>query len=126
MKKIQHRKDPLTGELFIPKKVTQKFKTRENQIKYNNQLQSIRRQFLGPLMRPLMKTHRILSNAIGTKNTITLHKEWLSGAGADMTLFTHVETIDETRFYAMFNFTISSNKEYYKITKINNYENSNL
>lgn len=126
MKKIQHRKDPLTGELFIPKKVTQKFKTRDNQIKYNNLLQSYRRQFLGTLLRPLMKTHRILSNAIGTKNTITLHKEWLSGAGADMTLFTHVETIDETRFYAMFNFTISSNKEYYKITKINNYENSNL
>lgn len=126
MKKIQHRKDPLTGELFIPKKVTQKFKTRDNQIKYNNLLQSYRRQFLGTLLRPLMKTHRILSNAIGTKNTITLHKEWLSGAGADMTLFTHVETIDSKGFHAIFNFIISSNNEYYRITKIKNYENSNL
>jgi hypothetical protein len=126
MKKIQHRKDPLTGELFIPKKVTQKFKTRENQIKYNNELQSLRRQFLGPLLSPLLKTHRILSNAIGTKNTITLHKEWLKGAGADMTLFTHVETIDAKRFHAIFNFTIAFDKENYRITKIKDYENSNL
>lgn len=126
MKKINQRKDPLTGELFIPKKVTQKFKIRENQIKYNNQLQSLRRQFLGPLLRPLLKTHRILTETIGSKNTITLHKEWLKGAGADMTLFTHVETIETKRFHAIFNFTITSNQDYYKITKIKDYENSDL
>ena len=126
MKKINQRKDPLTGELFVPKKVTQKFKNRENQIKYNNQLQSIRREFLGQLLRPLLKTHRILTNAIGEKSTITLHKQWLAGAGADMTLFTHVETIDTKGFHAIFNFTILANNEYYKITKIKYNENSNL
>ena len=126
MKKINQRKDPLTGEIFVPKKVTQKFKNRENQIKYNNQLQSIRREFLGQLLRPLLKTHRILTNAIGDRNSITLHKQWLAGAGADMTLFTHVETIDTKGFHAVFNFTIQANEEYYKISKINNYENSDM
>ena len=126
MKKINQRKDPLTGELFVPKKVTQKFKNRENQIKYNNQLQSLRREFLGHLLRPLLKTHRILTNAIGDRNSITLHKQWLAGAGADMTLFTHVETIDAKGFHAIFNFTILANNEYYKITKIKYNENSNL
>lgn len=30
------RKDPLTGELFVPKRNNQKFATRQNQIAYNN------------------------------------------------------------------------------------------
>ena len=63
MKKKKERRDPLTGEMFTPKKVTQKFKTSANQIKYNNILQSVMRQFLGILLRPLMKIHRILTNA---------------------------------------------------------------
>ena len=126
MKKKKERRDPLTGEMFTPKKVTQKFKTSANQIKYNNNLQSVRRQFLGILLRPLMKTHRILTNALGSKKKVTLHKEWLAGAGADMTLLTHVETIDKKRFQAIFNFIIKVNGEYYVITKIQDYENANM
>lgn len=120
------RKDPLTGETFTPKKVTQRFKTRANQIKFNNQLQSARRQFLGIILKPLTKTHRILTNALSGKKTAKLHKEWLAGAGADMTLFTHVEKIDQRKFHAIFNFTISAIEEYYVITKIDDYENPNL
>ena len=30
------QKDPLTGELFIPKRSNQLFFTKENQIRYNN------------------------------------------------------------------------------------------
>ncbi len=126
MKENKSRKDPLTGEIFVPKKVTQRFKNRVNQIKFNNQKQSARRAFLGILLKPLTKTHRILTEALGGEDTVTLHREWLEGAGADMTLFTHIETIDENSFQAIFNFKITSKDEYYVITKLSNYENSNL
>lgn len=126
MKEKKIQKDPLTGETFTPKKVTQRFKNRANQVKFNNQLQSIRRQFLGILLKPLMKTHRVLTNALRGKDSIMLHKEWLAGADADMTLFTHIETIDQKRFHAIFNFTISVKGDFYVITKTDDYENSNL
>jgi len=126
MKKKKELKDPLTGEMFTPKKVTQKFKTRANQIKYNNNLQSVRRRFLGIILKPIMKTHRILMNALGSKQTVFLHREWLDGAGADMTLFTHIETIDQKRFHCIFNLIIKPKDEYYIITKIKDYENRDM
>ena len=119
-------KDPFSGEEFIPKKITQRFKTPSNQIKFNNQLQSRRRQFLGMILKPLNRTHRILTKALGESSSVRLHKEWLKGAGADMTLFTHIEKMDNVNFKAIFNIAISVKEEYYIIQKIGNYENGNL
>lgn len=115
---MKKRKDPLTGEEFVPKKISQRFKTRSNQIKYNNDLQSKRRQSLGFILKPMAKTHRILTQALGKKSEVKLHKEWLKGAGADMTLLTHVEKINGENFRALFNFSIRVENEYYIIQKI--------
>jgi len=112
------KKDPLTGEIFTPKKVTQRFKNPENQIKWNNNLQSQRRQSLGVILRPLQKTHRILTTALGRKEYVRLHREWLKGAGADMTLFTHIESVNSERFHSIFNFKITLDGQYYLIQKI--------
>jgi hypothetical protein len=123
---MKKRIDPLTKEEFYPKKVTQRFKCRANQIKYNNRLQSQRRQQLGVTLNPLTKTHRILTKAIGEKDSIKLHKEWLRGSGANMTLLTHMEFINKVQYFALFEFIISKETDYYIIKKNKDYENGNL
>jgi hypothetical protein len=123
---MKKRKDPLTGEEFIPKKVTQRFKTPSNQIKYNNQLQSKRRQFLNLLLTPMTRTHRILTKELGNKPFVKLHKQWCKGAGADMTLFTHIEQIEGKQFRAFFNYSITVEGEYYIIKKLPKYESGNM
>jgi hypothetical protein len=120
---MKKRKDLLTGEEFIPKKVTQRFKTPANQIKHNNLQQSKRRQLLNVLLTPMTRTHRILTKELGKKPQVKLHREYLKGADADMTLITHVEKIDGRQFRALFNFTISVEGEFYVIKKIKDYEN---
>ncbi len=122
---MKKRKDLLTGEEFTPKKVTQRFKTPANQIKYNNKQQSKRRQTLNFLLAPMTRTHRVLTKELGNKPEVKLHKEWCKGAGADMTLFTHIEEIEKKRFNAFFNLTISVEGDYYIIQKIPNYETGN-
>jgi hypothetical protein len=115
---MKKRKDPLTGEEFTPKKVTQRFKTPSNQIKYNNQQQSKRRQFLNVILTPMTRTHRILEKELSGLQEVKLHKEWCKRAGADMTFFTHIESIHGKHFRSLFNFTISAENDFYIIKRI--------
>jgi hypothetical protein len=43
---MKKKVDPLTYEEFVPRSINQRFKSPQNQIKYNNKLQSKRRKEL--------------------------------------------------------------------------------
>jgi hypothetical protein len=115
---MKKRIDPLTYEEFVPKSIIQKFKNPQNQIKYNNKLQSKRRKALGSILKPMQKTHRILTKALGDDESVRLHHQWLKGAGADMASMTHIETEGEKRYSALFDFKIEAFGNYYIIQKL--------
>ena len=110
--------DPLTYEEFVPRLSTQKFKNPQNQIEYNNKLQSKRRKALGSILKPMQKTHRILTKALGENESVRIHHQWLKGAGADMTLMTHIEDEGDQRFSALFDLKIQVAGSYYIIQKL--------
>ena len=56
MIKYASRKDPLTGEVFIPKRKNQKFSNKSNQIKFNNKKYSFRKK--------VVPANKILSKSI--------------------------------------------------------------
>ena len=53
-------KDPLTGQVFIPKKISQKYASPENRIKHNNKKASILRQERAFLDKHIHKNHLII------------------------------------------------------------------
>jgi hypothetical protein len=115
---MKKKVDPLTYEEFVPRSINQRFKSPQNQIKYNNKLQSKRRKALGSILRPMLKTHKILTKALGDDESVRIHHQWLKGAGADMTLMTHIEDEGEQRFSALFDLKIQVSGSYYIIQKL--------
>lgn len=89
--KKEIRKDPLTGEEFIPKKNSQRFATPQNRIKYNNEKASkinLERAFID---KPLHANRNILKQILGNKPEATIHCEFLRGKGYNFPLFTHYD-----------------------------------
>ena len=85
------RKDPLTGEDFIPKKSSQRFATPQNRIKHNNLKASQTRLKRAWVDKPLHKNHTILLELIGSKTEIIIHEEFLRGRGYNFNLTSHAD-----------------------------------
>ena len=81
------RKDPLTDEIFSPKRSNQRFATRKNQIDYNNIKARNKRQKKAPLDKVLDKNRNILANILLEKNALKKSKEFLLGAGFNFKVF---------------------------------------
>ena len=54
------KKDPLTGETFVPKRSNQRFATSYNRKKFNNQSANLLRKKRDVIYASLNKTHRII------------------------------------------------------------------
>jgi hypothetical protein len=99
-------KDPLTGEEFIPKKVSQRFAKPQNRIKYNNEKANkirLKRAFID---KPLHQNHTILLELLNGKNEITIHQEFLRGKGYDFYLTTHFDKWEEKNVPCIYEFLI--------------------
>ncbi|WP_162128563.1 hypothetical protein [Flavobacterium phycosphaerae] len=80
-----------SGEEFIPKKISQRFASPQNRIKYNNDKASklkLERAFID---RPLHKNRNILKELLGNKTETIVHEEFLKGRGYNFNLTTHFE-----------------------------------
>ena len=75
------RKDPLTGEEFIPKKISQRFACTENRIRYGNLIASRKRQDKAFLDKPMNKNLNIIIEIYveGGKNIFNI--DWMEGKG---------------------------------------------
>ncbi len=102
-------KDPLTGELFIPKRVNQRFASAINRNKFNNRMANELRKERDKINAPLNKTHRKLSVLMKGKDEAIFSKEYLKGYGVELNLFNHIVRIDNIGHHAVFEFVIILN-----------------
>src|SRR5688572_23820964 len=80
---MEERKDLLTGEIFIPKRVTQQFKSPRNRIAYHNDKARWVRSDRAAVDKPLHTNYWVLSRLLGSKKEATYHKEFLRGSGVN-------------------------------------------
>lgn len=122
-KNMGKRKDLLTGEEFEAKRIDQKFKSRENQIKYNNQQQNERRKKLNVKLGPLSKNQRILEKLMKGRASLRIHKEFLRGCGFVSGLFTHMDNHKDkngvvNQYPVIFSFMLILENEHFIINRI--------
>ena len=74
-------KDPLTGQVFIPKKISQKYASPENRIKHNNKKASLLRQERAFLDKHIHKNHLIIKEIYKEGSDNLFDEMWLKGKG---------------------------------------------
>jgi hypothetical protein len=103
------KKDPLTGETFVPKRSNQRFATSYNRKKFNNQSANLLRKKRDVIYAPLNKTHRIIIELMEGKNEADFNNEFLRGCGASFLRFSHFIVIDGRQCNCIFEFIITFN-----------------
>ena len=98
--------DLLTGESFVPRRITQKFARTENRIKFHNQKANKLRHSVMFVNTPLQKNLRILNEIMLGKNKGVFHKQYLLGKGYSFDVLTHYENFEEKRTACIYHFTI--------------------
>lgn len=90
------RKDPLTGEIFQPKRINQRFANRRNQVRYNNLKAARKRRQKAFVDKPLDKNRTILIRILGDKKEVARTRDYLLGAGYDFGRFTHSKRLSNS------------------------------
>lgn len=114
------RRDLLTGEEFIPKKITQRFTTPQNRIKYNNLKASQEKQNIAFYNKPLLKNYRILLELVGKNKSATYSRDYLLGSGFNFSIFNHFSVIEGRNYPSVNEFTLVIQKENPNIKIIKN------
>lgn len=120
---MEKRKDLLTGEEFVANRIDQKFKCRENQIKFNNKKQNELRKKLNVKLGPLTKNLKILEKLMKGRTSLRIHKEFLNGKGFVNGFFTHMENHNDkhgiTQEYpVIFSFLLIRENDYFIVERI--------
>ena len=100
------RIDPLTGEEFIPKKISQKFATAENRILFNNKKASKIRQERAFLDKHINKNHLILREIYNPKGENIFNSHWLRGRGFRFDATNHTLIYEKKRRFAVYDFIL--------------------
>jgi hypothetical protein len=104
--KREVRKDPLTGEEFMPKKISQRFATSQNRIKYNNEKASKTNLERARIDKPLHSNRNILKELLGNKTEVIVHEEFLLGRGYDFHLITYSMSLGGKNIPCVYEFMI--------------------
>lgn len=100
------KKDPLTGDSFIPKRVNQRFASASNRKKFNNQQANALRKKRATIYGPLNETHLLLMRLMEGKDESVFSYDFLEGYGIQFKLFTHFKTIQGIRHNCVFEFIL--------------------
>lgn len=117
---IKEAVDPLTGELFIPKRNNQIFAARQNQIRYNNLKAAKERQAKAKSRKILDTNRKVLQSILGPHSEIIKSLDYIDGAGLDFGYNTHTIIIQGVKWICIYDYAytlISANT--FKIIKIN-------
>lgn len=112
------KKDPYTGEMFIPRRYNQKFASRENQIAFNNEKARKKREKKHRVDRILDKNREILLRILGKSISKTVSKDYLMGAGFDLNHFSGLYRNNGKSLFAVYEFYLSRTGENFEITKL--------
>lgn len=105
MEKIE-RKDPLTGQTFVPKRSNQRFATSYNRKKFNNQIANDLRKEREYIFGPLNKSHRLYIKLMEGKNEGEFSFDYLDGYGLKFNTFTHHKLINGVQVPCVFEFAL--------------------
>lgn len=100
------KKDPLTGQTFIPKRSNQRFATSYNRKKFNNQIANDLRKEREYIFGPLNKSHRLYIKLMEGKNEGEFSFDYLDGYGLKFNTFTHHKLINGVQVPCVFEFTL--------------------
>lgn len=102
------RNDLLTGEVFFPTRITQKFSSPSNRIKFNNNKASNLRNSLKFVNGPLRTNYSILNCLMKGENNAVFHKEYLRGKGYVFEVLTHYKKVNGTKLPCVYFFAINA------------------
>ena len=106
MREVIRQKDPLTGELFFPKRANQKFARPENRIKFNNDATNELRRERENINKPINIAHVKLRKLMVGRNEAEFSFDYMYGAEIDFNLFNHYVLYNEIKRRAIFEFII--------------------
>lgn len=111
--------DPLTGEDFIPKRNNQRFASRKNQVRFNNDLALKRKEYKCEILRQLENNWKALRNTLGNYSIIECSEEFLRGAGIHFGYITHSIMRNGNRWNCVFNYAyLKKDKECIKVIRL--------
>jgi len=87
---IEYRIDPLTGEKFIPKKISQKFANAANRIKFNNKKASKLNQARAFFDKPCKLSHSTLKLLFDPNSDNIYNIHFVEGKGVDYKAYNHI------------------------------------
>jgi hypothetical protein len=100
------KKDPLTGEDFMPKRVNQRFASASNRKKFNNKQANDLRKKRAIINGPLNKSHLLLIKLMKGKNEAIFPKDYLDGYGVVLKQFNNIVRIENIGHHAIYEFVI--------------------
>jgi hypothetical protein len=100
------RSDLLTGEVFYPIRITQKFACADNRIKYHNQKANKLRHSVMFVNSPLQKNLRILNEIMEGKEKGMFHKQFLLGKGYSFDVLTHYDDFESKRIACIYHYSV--------------------
>jgi hypothetical protein len=106
MREVIRQKDPLTGELFFPKRANQKFARPENRIKFNNDVANELRREREHINKPIHISHVKLRKLMVGINEAEFSFDYMDGAEIDFNLFNHYVLYNGINRRAIFEFII--------------------
>lgn len=104
--KMQLIKDKLTGELFKPARINQRFITSKNRITFHNENAKVLRYKKASIDKPLHLNHKISLELMKEKKEVVFHKQFLLGKGFNFGFYTHVKEYNGKTCFALYNFLI--------------------
>ncbi len=100
------KKDLLTGEEFVPSRITQKFAAAENRIIYYNNKANEERHKNGFINKPLHTNVRVLDSLMDGVPEKTVHREFLLGKGFNFGILTHYMKYKGVSYPAVYQYII--------------------
>ena len=108
--------DPLTKEVFYPKRSDQKFASRKNQIRFNNVKARKKRALKKKFDKPLDRNRNVLSGILGSNKEAVKSKDWLLALGYNFNIYTHAVMYEGKSIPCIYEFAIAQiERDKYKI-----------
>ncbi len=104
---IMKGRDALTGQEFTKKVTTQRFSSRENQIRFNNKKANEKRRALNDYWKVLTRNRDILHRTLGDKAERIVSRDFLIGAGYDFTFYTHSGLKEKDQVVGVFEYGLT-------------------
>ncbi|MHA7056787.1 hypothetical protein ACWGOQ_0006175 [Aquimarina sp. M1] len=99
--------DPFTNQEFTKNRSNQKYKSRENQIKFNNEKARKKRMAMAAINKALENNRKVLHSILGDNERVKRSKDFMLGAGYAFGVFTHHMMMDESLWHCVYEYGIT-------------------